>query len=55
MRSIDQEPEPFKPLGHPIEKPAKAVPAPTTTPLPGAPHIQRGPDGKLSTNLPLPK
>lgn len=55
MRSIDPDPEPWRPLGHPIAKPSEAAPAPAPTPLPGAPHIERGPDGKLSTNLPLPK
>lgn len=55
MRSIDPAPEPFQPLGHPIEKHSKMAPAPGPAPLPGSPGIERAPDGKLSTNLPLPK
>lgn len=55
MRSIEPDPEPWRPLGHPIVKPSKTEPASATVPLPGSPGIERAPDGKLSTNLPLPK
>ncbi len=47
----DLNPDRMQPLGPPIRKPAAPAPAPQTV----APGIVRDPDGRLRTNLPLPK
>ncbi len=53
MRSTDPAPEPWQPLGERVEKRAPAPPTPG--PVPVAPGVLRGPDGKFYTDLPLPK
>jgi hypothetical protein len=54
VRTTDPDPPPFQPLGERVVK----RPEPKRQewkPLPDNPHIVERPDGKLSTNLPLPK
>ena len=51
MRTTDPEPEPFQPLGQKVTPPAHPAPKPRQI----APGIEQGPDGRLRTNLPLPK
>ena len=52
-RDTDPKPGPWRPLGERVQpKPAPA--SPEWKPVPGSPGIERGPDGKLRTNLPLP-
>lgn len=54
MRTNDPtEPERFQPLGEKVVP--KADPKPEWKPLPHNADIQTGPDGRLRTNLPLPK
>ena len=53
MRSIDPAGDSFQPLGPPARQPAvapKPLPKPT-----GTPGVVQMPNGKLATNLPLPK
>lgn len=50
----DLHPEPFQPLGHAI--PRATPPAPSKPePKQIAPGVIEGEDGRLRTNLPLPK
>ena len=51
MRTTDPDPQPFQPLGQKVTPPAPPASAPKQI----APGILEGPDGRLSTNLPLPK
>ncbi len=52
MQTTDPPTEPWRPLG---ERVVKSTPAkPEWKPVPGSPHIEEGPGGKLRTNLPLP-
>lgn len=51
MRTTDPDPRPFQPLGQRITPSSP----PAAKPAQIAPGILRGPDGRLSTNLPLPK
>ncbi len=53
MRTTDPDPQPFRPLGERVTRPAPAAPA--QGPVQQAPGVLRDPDGKLRTNLPLPK
>lgn len=57
MRSTDPDPlsnpVPWRPLGEKVE-PTKPK-APDWQPVAGNPQIERGPDGKLRTSIPLPK
>ena len=46
------QPDPLPPLGRKIERPA--APTPQPQPANAAGTILRGPDGKLSTNIPTP-
>ena len=53
MCSIDPAGDSFQPLGPPVRQPAvapKPLPKPT-----GTPGVVQMPNGKLATNLPLPK
>jgi len=51
----DLNPEPIRPLGAPIRKPA-APAQPQWKQVEGATKgVEQGPDGRLRTNLPLPK
>jgi hypothetical protein len=54
VRTTDPDPAPWQPLGERVQKTTPASPAPAQAPG-AAPGILRGPDGKLRTNLPLPK
>lgn len=54
MRATDPDPPPWQPLGERVIKPKPAAPHGTWTPLEHNPHVGTGPDGRLSTNLPLP-
>lgn len=54
MRTTDPDPKPLGPVvGERVQRPAPATP--THQPVPSTPHIERGPDGRLRTNLPLPR
>ncbi len=56
MRNTDPDPPPWKPLGEKVAKPAPAPASPVWKQVPGAAKgIEEGADGKLRTNLPLPK
>ena len=53
VRSIDPAGDSFQPPGPPVRQPAvapKPLPKPT-----GTPGVVQMPNGKLATNLPLPK
>lgn len=51
MRTTDPDPHPFQPLGQKVTPPAPPPPAPKRI----APGVVKGTDGRLSTDLPLPK
>lgn len=52
MRTTDDlNPERFQPLGEKVQRPAPPPPEPKQV----APGVIKGADGRLSTNLPLPK
>lgn len=51
MRTTDPAPEPWRPLGERVVRPAPPAPAPRQV----APGVVQGADGRLYTNLPLPK
>jgi len=53
MRSTDLDPEPWRPLGERITPSSSTPAAPKEREV--APGIIEGPDGRLHTNLPLPK
>lgn len=46
-----QDKEPWRPLGEKVTPPAPPAPEPKQI----APGVLQGPDGRLSTNLPIPK
>ena len=52
MRTTDPEPRPFQPLGQRV---TPQTVAPEPAPKQVAPGIVQGSDGRLYTNLPLPK
>lgn len=52
MRDTEPPPPPWRPLG---ERVPREAPAPPPKPREVAPGIIKGEDGRLSTNLPLPK
>ena len=53
-RTTDPEPQPQRPLGERV-MPAPAPAGPAWKKLPHNPEIETGPDGRLRTNMPLPK
>ncbi len=53
MRTNEPEPEPWRPLGEKVTPPAPAPRQPVYQPLEHDKRIERGPDGRLRTNLPL--
>lgn len=53
MRTTDPDPQPFRPLGEKVTKPAPAPASPLWKPVPGAAKgVEVGPDGRLRTNIP---
>lgn len=51
MKTTDPDPKPFQPLGQKVTPPAPAVPDPKQI----APGVLQRSDGRMYTNLPLPK
>ena len=54
MRTTDPTPQPFRPLGERV-KPVPTLPAEPIARPTGTPGVVEGADGRLRTNLPLPK
>jgi hypothetical protein len=53
MRTTDPEPQPYRPLGEKVTKPSASPP--TSMPKPNERGVVTDADGRMHTNLPLPK